>query len=543
FYTLILFNCQKFFDQSLPKYDIYDYIIVGSGSAGSTIASGLKGKVLLLEAGSNGDNFLLNIPILQPLLQGSPFDWNFKTSSQENSCLALQENQNSWPIGKIFGGTHQLNNMIYHRGHYDDYKWLIDKKKAEKVYKDYEENIPIDQGKFVSIISTAFVEGGKEMGFEDFSYTNLTHLNGGRFTQINNWNKLENSPETCLNAIVSRVLFDEKNPKKAIGVEFLKKGKLHNVYGRKIILSAGTVGSPKILLHSGIGPEEHLTEVRIKCRENLPVGENLQDHVTTGLDLIILNQTLGLSINDIVNPFKVADFFWFNGDGSPLALAGCDAMGFVKLNRSNEVPDLSFMLLPVGLIADYGLHLRKITNIRDEVWEKYFKPLIGQTTISILPVLLHPKSKGTLRLKSKNFLDSPVINPNYLDNKDDIRKLISGIRIIEKLIETPSMKKFGAEINPKHFPGCENFFLDSNDYWECYIRHMTMTMFHPVGTCKAGNYEDTSTVVLKNFQVKNIENLFVVDGSIIPQSPSANPHGVIAMIAQKFVNDMISTSP
>jgi choline dehydrogenase len=513
--------------------NLFTIFTVGSGSAGSLIASNLQGKVLVIEAGSHGESFLLNIPIAQPLLQRTSFDWSYETSPQEFSCKALKENRSNWPMGKVQGGSHRLNNMLYHRCHPSDYENFLSKQEAEKFFEQNESNV--SEGKFRSIAAKAFVFAGKELGFEDFSFTNLTHVNGRRFTEIDRWKTLKNPPEVGGNAMVTRIVFEGK---KAIGVEFRKKEKIHRVFSKNIVLSAGVIGSPKILLHSGIGPKQHLESIGIDVLENLPVGENLQDHVTTGLDLILLNQTVGFGLKDMMNPFKILDFFWFNGDSSPLAFAGSDAMGFVKLNQSSEVPDLSFMLLPVGLVADHGLHLRKIVNIRDDVWRQQFKPLIGQTTISILPILLHPKSRGNVKLRSKSIDDSPIINPNYLSDIDDVKKLISGIRIIQKLVETPSMQKLGAEINPKSFPGCEKFFADSSGYWECYIRHMTLTMFHPVGTCKMGDYKDESTVVLKNFQVKNIENLFVVDGSVLPKATSANPHAVITMIARKFVNDM-----
>lgn len=371
----------------------------------------------------------------------------------------------------------------------------------------------------------------------DFSFTNLTQLHGRRFSHVDILRCSAAPPEILTNAYVTRLLFSKDNPKKAVGLEFEKRGKLHKVFGNSIILSAGTIGSAKILLHSGIGPKEHLKSIGIDVREDLPVGENLQDHLTTAMDLILLNQTVGLGLTDLLNPWKIIKYFLYKGDG-PFALGGADAMGFTTLNKSSNIPDLSFMLLPVGLIADHGIHLRKIINLRDDVWENYFKPIIGQTTISILPILLHPKSRGTVKLNSKNYKDPPLINPNYLQHPDDIKKLITGIRILQKFIETQSMKSIGAEINPKPFPGCESFIFDSNQYWECYIRHMTLTMYHPIGTCKIGAYDDPSTVVLKNFQVKHIENLFVLDGSILPQTPSANPHSIIAMMAQKFVYDM-----
>lgn len=558
FYVILVFNYESVFDLKQPLHDNYDYIIgksmrlntssddikfhlftVGSGSAGAVVASHLKGKVLVIEAGSKGSSFFFNIPIIQPLLQLSPYDWNFKTSPQTNSCHGLKNNQSSWPAGKIAGGSHRLNNMVYHRGHPADYEHFITQKEAEKFFQENEKNVPVNEENFQSPVAIAFIEAGQELGFDDFNYTKLTQQKGRRYTQIDHLKTLTDRPEIIFNAKVTRVLFDIINPKKAIGVEFVKYGKLRQVIGNKIVLSAGAIGSPKILLHSGIGPKNHLENVGIEVRENLPVGENLNDHITTGLDLIILNRTIGLSPNNLINPFKIFDYFWYQGKESPLALAGSDAMGFVNLRKS-ETPDLSFMLIPVGLGSDYGIHFRKILNIRDDVWENHFKPLVGQTSISILPIVLHPKSRGTVRLQSKDFFDPPIINPNYLNETEDLRKLITGIRIIEKIIESPPMQKFGAEINPKPFPGCETHRFDSNDYWECYIRHMTQTMFHPVGTCKMGSYDDDSTVVLKNFQVKNIESLFVVDGSVLPNATSANPHAIIAMIAQKFVHDMVT---
>lgn len=335
-------------------------------------------------------------------------------------------------------------------------------------------------------------------------------------------------------------MFDDNNEKKAIGVEFIKNGNLHKVFGSKIILAAGALGSPKILMHSGIGKREDLEKIGINVIEDLPVGENLQDHVTTFID-VLLNQSVGVSVSDILNPKNMIKYLW-NGKDSSLSFGGSDAMGFVKLNENSKTPDISLILIPTGITFDFGQHLKNIVNLRDDVWKEYYEPLIGQTSVTILPILLHPKSIGNVRLKSKNFNDPLLINPNYLADKDDVDKLIGGIRVIQKILETSNMKKFNAELIPKALPGCEKFEAYSSDYWSCYIQHMTFTMYHPIGTCKLGDYHDKTTVVLKNFQVKNIENLYVVDASVLPHLPSANPHALIAMLAQKFSNDMNSNS-
>lgn len=364
----------------------------------------------------------------------------------------------------------------------------------------------------------------------------MIQLHGKRFTTILNWwTKIKNPPETILHGKVTKILFQQDNSKFAVGVEFLKNKILHRVYGNKIVLCAGTMGSPKILLHSGIGPENHLNEIGIQVLENLPVGENLQDHVTTNIDLL-LNQSIGSSIFNAINPLNILQYF-ISGDG-PLTLAGADVIGFANLNSSNDVPDLSFLFLPAGISSDKGVHLMKTINLRKDFWDDYYKPLLNQSMSSLLPILLHPKSVGTIRLKSNKFEDPLIINPKYYDDDHDIKMMITAIRIIQKIIEMPQMRKFGAEFIPKNIPGCTTEVYDSDEYWKCYIKAITLTMYHPVGTVKMGKFEDETTVVLDNFQVKNIYNLYVVDASVIPRAPSANPYSLILMLAHKFIHNM-----
>lgn len=514
----------------------------------------MKGKVLILEAGGYGSPFVFNIPIIQPLLLRSDYDHKHETISQKFSCKGLNDEKSFWPTGKIIAGTSRLNNMIYRRSPSVDYEGILNEVEAEKYFKKVEDEVVVTETYFKSNFSKALIKGFYELGFDskynynfyiwiiqlinstDFGFTNLTHKHGRRISQFNNyWTKIKNPLEVCSNAMVTKIIFDEENPKKAIGVEFIKNGEIHKVRSKKIVLAAGTLGSPKILMHSGIGLRDHLTQLGIDVIENLPVGENLQDHVTTPID-IILNQT-DITVSRIFDPKEIFKYL-FDGKDSPFSLGGSDSMGFVKLNENIKLPDLSFISIPTSITFDYGIHLRKIVNLRDDVWDKYYKPLIGKTSATILPVLLHPKSVGSIRLKSKHFKDSLIIDPNYLESREDIDKLISGIRIIQKLLETSPMKQLGAELIPKSLPDCKSRSYDSNDYWKCYIQHLTLTMYHYHGTCRLGDLNDKKTVVMKNFQVKNIENLYVVDASILPRSPSTNPHALISMLAQKFAHDM-----
>lgn len=511
-------------------------ILVGSGTAGSLIASQLNDSVLVLEAGGRS-SFLFDIPILQPLLQRSSFDWQYETVPQKKACLGLKQNQSYWPMGKIFGGTHMLNNMIFHKGHETDYKdWFVNfNEEIKERFAEIESEMPVQQSMFRSELAKSFVEACCLLGF-DSNFANLTQKNGNRYTFGHNLRKKRNTV-LSLHSTVTTLIFDTTDPTKVIGLKFVKNDKSYVAYSKNIILSAGTIGTPKILMLSGIGPKSHLDSLGIIVKSDLPVGENLQDHITTGMDLIILNQTIGLSPSNILSAKSVFNYFLKDGLDSPLSFGGCDALSFYSFENGTP-PDISFMVLPVGLTADQGMHLRNIVNLNDNLWHEYFVPLFGQQTVTILPVLLHPKSSGFVKLNSTDYKDNPVINPNYLSSPEDVKTLIKGIRILQSVIDSKPMQRLGAEINPKPLPGCETIEFDSNKYWECYIRHVTLTMYHPVGTCRLGNKKDSHTVVLSDFSVKNTKHLFVVDGSIIPRLPSGNPNAAIALLAQKFISQI-----
>lgn len=310
---------------------------------------------------------------------------------------------------------------------------------------------------------------------------------------------------------------------------------IKRVYGKNIILSAGVIETPKLLMLSGIGPEKHLKKLEIPLIKNLPVGLNLQDHVSTGMDLILLNETLSMSPLDILTPKNL--FNYLINKKSPLTFPGCEVIGFLKSKPNLKTPDLQFMILPAGVSTDGGIHVKNLLNIKEKTFNEYFKPLIGKTSISILSILLHPKSHGFVELKSKNHEDLPIINPEYLKNSEDLKTITKGLKFIKQLIESSEiLKKFGAEINPKAFPGCENLKIFSDVYWECYIRHFTLTVYHPIGTCKMGDENDSTAVVSKQFKVHGIENLYVCDGSILPNLSSGNPNAVISMLGFKFLS-------
>lgn len=371
--------------------------------------------------------------------------------------------------------------------------------------------------------------------FSGFMTTQVNLRSGTRFTTAH-YLLEQNHPNIHLltQALAHKILFQRNFEAKAI--QFSKFGKTYTISAKKgIVLSAGAIGSPKILLLSGIGPKEHLEEVGIETKINLPVGRNLQDHVTTGVDLILLNQSLDMSMERAISPLSVYDYV-FHGKG-PLSSPGCEAVGLIDFD-GDSVPDLQLMVIPLGIAMDGGVHFRKAMGISDESY-RYFSELLQRTTASILPILLHPKSVGYVKLKDRKVSSAPLINPKYLEDASDVEMLLKGVNLIKELLQTEAMENLGAILNRNVFPGCEDYQFDSKQYWECYIRHLTLTSYHPVGTCKLGWGNDQSRVVETNFKVRGTNKLFVADASVIPSLPSGNINAAVVMVAEKAAETIL----
>lgn len=393
----------------------------------------------------------------------------------------------------------------------------------------------------------------------------VMQYNGRRWSVADSYYRQNHSlHQIIVNAKVERILFDNdatdtttaQTTMKAVGISYRKYGRVHEVRATKaVILSSGTIGSPTILLKSGIGPEGLYTHgvnksqkdtsrknlLKIELRKNLPaVGEHLQDHVTTGMDLIKLNQTLGLEPWNLYTLNNLFNYFW-NGHG-PLTMTGCEGLGFIrskfaKYGKDEHILDLGFMVIPMGSTIDAGVYFRRFLNINERTWQEYFQPLIATPTISILPIVLHPKSRGFVSIRmSKDDEIETVIQPNYLSHPDDIDVLVAGLRIITKLIDTPPFKAIGASIPKRKIPGCQDMEFGSDEYWRCYAQHLTFTAYHPVGTCRMGKNQSDSVIDPLTFQVHGIEHLYVCDASVMPSMPSANPQAAVGMLAKKFLH-------
>lgn len=450
-------------------------------------------------------------------------------------------------MGKILGGTGMLNNMIYVRGHPQDfanwykescnYNYTIDIlpyfKKLEGNKTNREKcSVFLEDMPFKSNLSDYFLQAGLCLGFgisdgvnsePGFSPPKLTMRKGQRWTPYHQLAKTKKRNLVIItHSLVEKVLL--KDNFEAYGVKYSHLEETYYARANKgVILSAGVIGTPKILMLSGIGPRKHLERLKIPPRIDLPVGDNLQDHVTTGLDLITIDIPPNVGIKQMLWPWNALRYFLLGG--GPWTSAGCENIAFFN-TETGKIPELQFMIMPYGVAVDEGSYLRNLIGISDKLWGKYFSKS-GKPTMTVLPVVLHPKSRGTVRLKNKNPKTPPLIDPNYLAEDYDVNILLDGIQLIKEFLETPPMRRLGAKLNPVKFPACEGLEFDTRPYWVCYVRHLTLSSYHPVGTCAMGQ------VIDQEFKVKGTNKLYVVDGSVLPSLPSGNPNGAIMMLAER----------
>ncbi|XP_063240454.1 uncharacterized GMC-type oxidoreductase Mb1310-like isoform X2 [Bacillus rossius redtenbacheri] len=362
----------------------YDYIVVGGGSAGCVLAGRLAASpgtsVLLLEAGPAWSSWLAAVPALTPLLQGSAVDWRYRTVPQRDACLALHNNESAWPRGRLLGGSARLNNLVYLRGHARDYQswghpdWSLPR--LLPLFRRLERDaVPVGELPWETPLAAAVLAGGRELGHA------VVDLNSGRHTgfmraPVNMARGRRFSVEQALlkdgrrrqnlkiltHALVDKVLFH--GGFEARGVSYLRFGRPHRARARRgVVLCAGTVGSAAVLLRSGVGPRRHLRSLQVPVLHELPVGQSLQDHVTTGLDLVLLNSSLPLGAAALAS-LPAAWQYLRHGSG-PWTSPGCEAVAVLRSGAGGDAPDLQLMVVPAGASSDGGAHLRHNFHLSD----------------------------------------------------------------------------------------------------------------------------------------------------------------------------------
>jgi len=496
---------------------VFDYIVIGAGGAGCVLASGLSENrecnVLLIEAGPPDRKREIHMPAAFSKLFKTPLDWNFATEPQE----PLNGRRLYWPRGKMLGGSSSMNAMVYVRGRPADFDGWRDLGNAgwgfEEVlpfFKRVEAAVSITGLRSVNPLSRAFLDACQQTGmrlnpdFNDASQEGaglfrVMQKNGRRWSAADAYLRpaLRRGNLTVWTGIqASRILIENG---RAAGVEYFQKGSTQQVRAsREVILSAGAIGSPQLLLLSGIGPLKQLEAQGISVQADLPgVGENLQDHLSVGESYFC---TQPVSLTDIETFTNLVKYFVLKN--GPLTSNIAEAGAFVKSQPGLAECDLEFHFAPVHYI-DHG----------------FAKP--GGHGFSLGPSLLTPKSRGRITLRSIDPLEPPAIDPGYLSDPADMPPLVEGIRLARRIASAAAFDSFRGKP-----------VFDEDDP-EAHIRGRAETLYHPTGTCKMG--ADPMSVVSPQLEVHGIAGLRVADASVMPVIVGGNTLAATMMIAEKAV--------
>ncbi|KAK9871037.1 hypothetical protein WA026_009995 [Henosepilachna vigintioctopunctata] len=547
-------------DSKINDYGDFDFVIVGAGTTGCVLVNRLSEienwNILVLEAGKEEDD-LSQIPGIHTLSSNFFRNWGYISTPQKNGCLGMVNNQCLVTRGLSVGGSSAISGLIYSRGTKYDFDrwasqgnsgWSFDEvlpyfKKAENFRnivsdddKGFAGPINVEYSNPSSNLLKAFVNGMKHLGYDKTDYNSATNniginriqYNTNRGERVSGGNSYlkqarnRHNVKVVTGALVSKILIDNANVVR--GVRFIKNGEVHKVTAKKeVILSAGAVNTPHLLMLSGIGPKLMLKKHEIKLVENLPVGEVLKDHLGYLSLYIRTNYTQNTPpLRDILNQY-------FQGQGYLTKSLNSESIGYISTNNHTRNPNIEFIFVPpTG--TKIGLYSSRRFN--KEMTDSVSRKVNIFTDISIAVTLLHPKSTGRIFLKSNNPEDFPEIDIGIFNEESDVEEIYQGIKIILKLLDTEPFKKLNASIYSVPKP-CESYEFNSKSFWYCSIKHISFAAHQMTSTTKMGTRYDSEAVVDRHLKVHGMKRLRIADCGVIPTTLSGQLNAVAYMIGEK----------
>ncbi len=520
---------------------MYDHVIVGAGSAGCVLAARLSedpsARVLLLEAGGQDDHQNVKMPVGFAGLFRTRHDWAFSTEPEKQ----LHDRRVFWPRGRMLGGSSSLNAMIYIRGHRTDYDrwrdhWGCKGWGYDEVLDHFtrsEDNVRLHdrfhgRGGPLHVsdqqsprpLTHAFLEAAGQAGLpanpdfngaeqEGAGMFQLTQHRGRRWSTADAWLRpAMDRPnlEVWTDAAVNRITFDGT---RATGVEVRRGSATTTVEAGEVILSAGSIGSPHLLLLSGVGPAHHLVDHGVPVVADVPgVGHNLQDHPAAGP--IFLSPDGSLFGADA--PQHILNFM-VRGKG-PLTSNIAEAGAFIRTERAGEAPDIQLHFAPVMFLNE-GLS----------------EPPAHGMTLSAC--LLRPRSVGHITLKGSDPRWAPRITANYMDDPHDADVMMAAWDVAFDILSQPAMARFRGT---RHLPSPA---VTDEEGMRHAMLDQVQTLYHPVGTCAMGTHAD-AVVDPEHLRVNGVDGVRVVDASVMPDLVGGNTNAPTIMIAEKAADAIIA---
>lgn len=320
--------------------------------------------------------------------------------------------------------------------------------------------------------------------------------------------------------------------KEAYGVKYLHDGKLYIAKAAKeVIVAAGAINTAQLLLLSGIGPKEELEKLDIHVAEDLNVGRDFKDHIA----FVGVNYVLNGTATESAEAKEELIAYLKSGEG-PLTSVNVEGLGFIRTAISKEKPDYPDVeLIFVPQAYNVGYEKLKHLNLKPETYDSVWKPIEGKRAFTIAVVQTQPKSRGSVTLKSKDPLSHPVVSPNQLSDADDhdLSTILAGVHKALEYGRTEAFRKLGAHLNTHQVHGCEHYEIDTEAYWKCAIRFLSVSLRHPSGTARMGPETDAEAVVDKKLRVRGVHRLRVADASVIPVSITGHINAPVVMIGEK----------